>query len=568
MKQLMKVAFPLYLQTLGMLLLYLATLVTIIFFCFNAQFGIGWEAALKSPLGERFDTIAGAISNQLLTAKPENWEEILRSFEHIYHVNLYVFDGRGSEIAGDKIILPPTVAARIKMPPPPGLRFHQHHLEGLDPGPPPWEIGYRDQPGHGPALSSDNHQSQPAPRPTASYGGPQPGPPPPVNNGGPQPGPPPPANNDGPALGPLPGGPPFAGREHFPLPPGNRVMERFLLHTNAPDRFWICARIHVFSPELGFYGPGVLIASCDNLWQSSLLVDFKIVISLLAVVLGLSLVFWWPFIYRITSALSRLTEATESIAQGKFDTRINASGRDEIGRLSEAVDTMAGRLEGYVLEQKRLLADISHEMFSPLARLQLALELLDSGSTDEQQAHIADIREEVEEMNNLISELVAYSKAGMQAKTAELGAVNLKAILEGLIPRLVNANNIVLEIPEQLSVLGDRLLLDRAISNVLRNSVRYAGPNGQIKVSAIAEGGEIVVTIVDNGPGVSEAALKHLGQPFYRPESSRNRASGGFGLGLAIVKSCVEACQGSFALRNAAGGGLAVELRLKAASPA
>jgi two-component system sensor histidine kinase CpxA len=345
-------------------------------------------------------------------------------------------------------------------------------------------------------------------------------------------------------------------------------MERFLVHTTSPDHFWICARIHVLSPALGFYVPGVLIASCDNLWQSSLLVDFKILISLLAVVIGLSLVFWWPFIYRITSALSRLTQATESIAQGKFDTRINASGRDEIGRLSEAVDTMAERLEGYVMEQKRLLADISHEMFSPLARLQLALELLDSGSTDEQQAHIADIREEVDEMNNLISELVAYSKAGMQAKTAELGSLNLKAVIDGLIPRLVNANNIVLEIPEDLTVLGDRLLLDRAISNVLRNSVRYAGPNGQIKVSAATEAGQIVITIVDNGPGVSEASLKHLGQPFYRPESSRNRASGGFGLGLAIVKSCVEACQGSFALRNAVGGGLAVELKLKAAPKA
>ncbi len=284
-----------------------------------------------------------------------------------------------------------------------------------------------------------------------------------------------------------------------------------------------------------------------------------------AVILILSLAFWWPFIFRITSALSRLTEATESIAQGKFDTRLQVTGQDELGRLSEAVNAMAERLEGYVLEQKQLLANISHEMFSPLARLQLALELLDSSSTEAQQGHIADIREEVEEMNNLISELIAHSKAGMQAKTAELISLNLKTIVESLVPRLVNANNILIELPQDLNVLGDRLLLDRAISNLLRNSVRYAGPIGQIKVSATVDGEQAVLIIADNGPGVSEASLKHLGQPFYRPEASRNRSSGGFGLGLAIVKSCVQACQGSFALRNGADGGLAVELRLKVA---
>ena len=141
--------------------------------------------------------------------------------------------------------------------------------------------------------------------------------------------------------------------------------------------------------------------------------------------------------------------------------------------------------------------------------------------------------------------------------------VNLSSAIEALVPRLVNDKSVVLDVPSNISVLADRLLLDRAISNVLRNSVRYAGASGQIKVVAVQEGTEVILTIADNGPGVSEEALKHLGQPFYRPEASRNRASGGYGLGLAIVKSCMEACQGSMAIRNCQPLGLHVELRLK-----
>jgi two-component system sensor histidine kinase CpxA len=131
---------------------------------------------------------------------------------------------------------------------------------------------------------------------------------------------------------------------------------------------------------------------------------------------------------------------------------------------------------------------------------------------------------------------------------------------------LIDNNNVLIDLPSDIAVLADPLLLDRAISNILRNCVRYAGQFGPIKAKAVCEGSQVVLTIIDNGPGVSEEALKHLAQPFYRPEPSRNRSSGGFGLGLAIVKSCIEACQGSLAVRNNEPRGLAVELRLKIAN--
>ena len=347
----MKVRYPLYLQTLAMLMLYLGTLLGITLLCFNAQFGIGWETALKGPLGERFESIAGGISSQLHSSRPKRWPEILQSFEDIYHVKFYIFDRDGNELAGKSVELPPKIEAMLTAPPPPpefGPGAPGPRMHGPGGSPDRFFDGPPEPFGHGPAFAPGPHFGPGAFEP----------------NAGPLLGPGPFNTNSGP---------------HFPAPPDEffgKAHHRFLIHTNNPDRFWIGAHIFVYSPQMQHAGPGVLVATCDNLWQSNLLFDFQFVSTLLASILIFSLLFWWPFVYRITSTLTRLTKATESIAQGKFDTRVKTGGIDEIARLSEAVDTMAEHLEGYVQEQKRLLADISHELFSPLARLQMALELL------------------------------------------------------------------------------------------------------------------------------------------------------------------------------------------------
>jgi two-component system, OmpR family, sensor histidine kinase CpxA len=556
----MKLRFSLYLQTLAMLFLYLGTLLTVTFFLFNAQFGLGWEAALKSPLGERFETIAGAVSSQLHASKPASWNEILKSFGDIYHAQFYVFDFRRAQLAGEKIDIPNAVIDRLGPPPPLMIGHGPHGEEGgfMPPPPPPpqpdtaMDIRTHFDPGPdpGPRLG-------PGPGPGLGFG-PGPGPDPGYWHGpGHDPG-------HGPGHGPKDGpGPHF----DMPEPPAAVFLHstgRFMVRTKDPDRFWIGARIFVFSPTIGRAVPGLLLASCDNILRTNLLFDFQFVSLLFATIIAFSILFWWPFIFRITSALSRLTQATESIAQGKFDTRINANGADEIGRLAEAVDIMAERLQGYVLAQRRLLADISHELFSPIARLQLALELLEENASESQTSQIADIREEVQEMNNLVSELIAYSKAGMQAKAPSPSAINLKSLFDGLLPKITDGSLVKLSLPPDLIVSGDRLLLERSISNVIRNSIRYAAGQGPIEVSAVKAGDEVILTMSDSGPGVSEEALKHLGEPFYRPEASRNRSSGGFGLGLAIVKSCVEACQGRLEVRNKKPNGLEVKIYLKA----
>jgi len=311
--------------------------------------------------------------------------------------------------------------------------------------------------------------------------------------------------------------------------------------------------------------PGVVLASTNHLWSSSLLIDSYFVGSMAAAIIGLTILFWYPFIYSITRALSEVTLATEHIAEGRFDTTLKVRGRDEIGRLSEAVNRMADRLNHFVKGQRRFLGDIAHELFSPLARLHAALELLDDAIPAEHRDLIVDIREEVEEMNTLLHELLAYSKAGLQEKPLELKPVNLKVVFANVLGRLATETIVQLVVPDYIIVMADPVLLDRSMSNIIRNAVRYAGECGPIEVKAESVGPDVTITISDKGPGVAPEMLSRLGEPFFRPESARSRSSGGVGLGLAIVKSCVEAFGGSLNLRNRQGGGFEVEVQLKSA---
>jgi two-component system sensor histidine kinase CpxA len=467
---------------LYLLTAYIAILVALPLIGFNAQFGIGWEALLQSPAGNHVDSVADAINEQLGTSPSTNWDSILKNFGGIYQVKYYLFDSNGKQLGGNPIKLPDALTQKLRMRPP----FHEHR-------PPPL------------ALPELTHRP-----PLFRHRAPDFGP------------------DRGPSFG-----PPAEFASHNPdgrpnqiqgNPPADllKARGRFLVHTNNPDTFWIGTRMMILSPELGHPVPCTLLAQSENIWQSSLLIDLKAALLVPLVILLLSLCFWLPFIYQITTALTELTRATESIAEGHFDTKINSNRHDEIGRLAEAVNSMAERINIFLTGQKRLMGDISHELCSPIARLQMALELLESSSTPDQQNLLKDIREEVVEMNNLVNELLAFSKAELKGPMKNLVAVPLKPLCENLLVRLSLADIVTLQVAESVAPLADHMLLERAVGNMLRNSIRYGGGE-KISLTALHQGDEVVITIADQGPGVPAESLKHLGEPFFRPEASRSR---------------------------------------------
>jgi two-component system sensor histidine kinase CpxA len=259
-----------------------------------------------------------------------------------------------------------------------------------------------------------------------------------------------------------------------------------------------------------------------------------------------------------------MRDAAELMARGEFDTRLTLNREDEIGSLATSLNHLGERLEEFVSGQKRFLGDIAHELGSPLARMQFGLSILEQKANPDMQPLLEDVREEVAQMSALLDEILQFTKAGLQSEVHFEAVPLLPLVQKTLHQEGISGDMVALGIPEAFSVHADPHFLQRAVANVLRNALRYAGDSGPIRLEARRSGSKVLLTIADSGPGVPPAMVHRLCDPFFRTESARTRETGGVGLGLAIVKRCVEACGGSILIRNAIPHGLVVELTLGA----
>jgi two-component system sensor histidine kinase CpxA len=168
-------------------------------------------------------------------------------------------------------------------------------------------------------------------------------------------------------------------------------------------------------------------------------------------------------------------------------------------------------------------------------------------------------------MRKLANELLSFSKASLGENLVKLEPLSVAGIIEAAV-RLEKSASFPMEVnvPEDLNVRGNFDLLHRAVANLLRNALRYAGDAGPISIKAEREGDFVAITVSDHGPGVAAGEIEKLFDPFYRIDSSRASETGGAGLGLVIVKSCVEACGGSVGASNRIPHGLEVRIRLNA----
>jgi two-component system sensor histidine kinase CpxA len=369
-------------------------------------------------------------------------------------------------------------------------------------------------------------------------------------------------------------------------PPGPRP-EVFMIKTDEPKaRYWAGVDIPVVVqaegaeelPNENLLGlrrvqrgqnqvqyHATLVAVSDTMGGAGLFSDPLQWVNILIVAVVLSVLFWLPMVRNITRPIAEVTAATEQIAEGKFDTRVGTSRTDEIGRVGHAVNHMADRLDGFVKGQRRFLGDISHELCSPIARIQVALGILEQRADDEQKKYVKNVHDEVEHMSELVNELLLFSQEGVNPKTIELKQVNLRAVIDQIVEREGDASSrIKISVDEDLSVIANSQRLSLALGNLVRNAVQYASDAGPISLSAKRENESVIINITDNGPGLSEDCLPRIFDPFYRPELSRGRDTGGVGLGLAIVKTCVEACNGTVVCRNREPSGLEFTIHLGA----
>jgi len=270
----------------------------------------------------------------------------------------------------------------------------------------------------------------------------------------------------------------------------------------------------------------------------------------------------------LSAPIHQLRLATHAIAAGDLDVRVAGvvgGRRDEVAMLALDFDAMAARLRVLLESRQQLLRDVSHELRSPLARLQIALGLARRPGADLDR-ELDRIEHETQRLDELIGEIMRLCRLDDPARRLDLEPVALDELLDSLCEsaRLeadARGVRVDLRATPDLTLRGDRELLHRAIENVVRNAIRFSPPGGLVSITATAAADGVLIQVGDQGPGVPAELLGRIFEPFFRVGSARDREGGGNGIGLAITARVVGLHGGAVSARNRDSGGLQVELR-------
>jgi signal transduction histidine kinase len=279
----------------------------------------------------------------------------------------------------------------------------------------------------------------------------------------------------------------------------------------------------------------------------------------------------------LTMPIIKLRGVTQRLAGGDLTARIGkilSKRKDEFSGLADDFDDMAQRIESLMARQRQLLGDISHELRSPLTRLNLALELARRKSTDADAA-LGRIETESLLLEEMIAQILTLTRLESGAEEVKMEPIDLTALLTSITAdadfegRASDCSVMIIE-STPCDISGNKELLRRAIENVIRNAVRYTRKATAVNVTLRhipgVSNSYAEVTVRDHGPGVSEDELPLLFHPFYRVSNARDRQTGGTGLGLAITQRAVAFHHGSVTASNAPDGGLIVTMHLPVSS--
>ncbi len=274
----------------------------------------------------------------------------------------------------------------------------------------------------------------------------------------------------------------------------------------------------------------------------------------------------------LTQPLRSLGMAAKSIATGKLNTRVGhfrGHNKDEIAELSNDFDSMAEQLEALVTSKERLLQDISHELRSPLARLNIAIELGKKKTKQLAEPEFNRMAIESARLNELIGEILEFARLEKSTMDLDIAPVNLQDLLSDIIKDAnyeFEKESVRIEMTDSAlyNLLIDRRLIHRAIENIVRNASHYSPKDQSVLITTHFNElqNQISIEIKDKGPGVPEEQLETIFNPFYRVDTSRTKKTGGYGLGLAIAARAVALHHGTIIAKNNSDGGLMVQITL------
>ena len=277
----------------------------------------------------------------------------------------------------------------------------------------------------------------------------------------------------------------------------------------------------------------------------------------------------------VTLALSRLMvqpilnlrRIVHKMGKGDFSEKITVTSQDELGELSNDVNRMAESLDKNLKARQQWVADISHELRTPVAILQGELEALQDGVRPVSTKAINSLHQEIKRLSFLIHDLHELSLSDIGALNYHFETVDLVEIVDDLIDsqqsRVANAISITHKKPDStIKLEGDPQRLMQMLINLLNNSLAYSDHPGKVEIDYKITSDQVIFNWSDSAPGVSETQLAKLFDRLYRAESSRNRNLGGSGLGLSIVRNIIEAHSGNISASHASLGGVTFSIRL------
>jgi len=273
----------------------------------------------------------------------------------------------------------------------------------------------------------------------------------------------------------------------------------------------------------------------------------------------------------LSRPIRKLQLATKQLSKGALDTRVSdaiGNRSDEIADLGQDFDVMAARLQSLVNNQKRLLSDISHELRSPLARMQLAVGLARKKLETKIPVEIDRIEQETDRLNELVGQSLTLSRLDAGAVYAKDDFIDIGELLKNIkndcdFEAAEKNKKVNLKIERSFMITANGELLHRALENIIRNAIRYTKTDTSVDVALEQlDKNNLEISILDQGPGIPEDKIEGLFEPFVRLSEARDRDSGGYGLGLAIAKRAIEFHKGRISASNKKGNGLLIRIVL------
>ncbi len=271
--------------------------------------------------------------------------------------------------------------------------------------------------------------------------------------------------------------------------------------------------------------------------------------ALLAALLGAYLI-----VSRISVPLRNLARAARVVGSGRTPPQLPETGPQEIATVAKAFNQMAGDLARTEADRALILAGVSHDLRTPLARLRLGVEMSGAPETD-----ITAMVTDVEEMDRIIGQFLDFGRGEPQEPMQSLDLVSL--VTDLVEPYRLRGIDLRTDLPDRLILAVRGLSLRRALANLIDNAIRYAGDSKPIDLTLTVHNDEVLIEVADRGPGIPESEMDRMRHPFTRLENARSNTKGA-GLGLAIVERIIRSHEGRLDLMARAGGGLRTVLHL------